>query len=87
MALQVRSMAPVTTRPDQLVALYQMNEKLRTGQCSYPQALMLAAEQRATFLEGVVNIDTLNTATTNLDEVSQLYQKVHCSYAPAAMLL
>ena len=86
-ALQVRSITPVTARPDQLVALYQMHEKLRTGQCSYPQALMLAAEQRATFLEGVVNIDTMNTATTNLDEVSQLYQKVNCSYAPAEMLL
>lgn len=81
------SVAPVSARPDHLVAIYQMNEKLRAGQCSYPQALMLAAEQRAAFMEGVVNIETLNTATTNLDEVRQLYQKVNCSYAPAAMQL
>lgn len=84
-ALQVRNVTP--PRPDRLAALYQLNEKMRTGQCSYPQALMLAADQRAIFLEGVVNIDALNTATTNLDEVSQLYQKVSCSYAPAAMLI
>lgn len=86
-ALQTHGTTPVAARPDQLVALYQLNERIRTGQCSYPQALMLAAEQRAAFMEGVVNIETLDTATTNLDEVSQLYQKVNCSYAPAAMLL
>ena len=86
-ALQAPSVMPVSARPDRLATLYQMNEKIRSGQCSYPQALMLAAEQRAAFMEGVVNIDTLNTATTNLDEVIRLYDKVNCSYTPGILLL
>ncbi len=86
-APHTRNVTPVSARPDRLVAIYQMHEKIQAGQCSYPQALMLAPEQRAAFLEGVVNIDKLNTATTNLEEVSKLYQKVNCYYAPAAMLL
>jgi hypothetical protein len=84
-ASQSQSGTPAVSRPDTLVALYQMNDKLKAGQCSYPQALMLAADQRAVFMEGVVNIDQLDTASTNLDEVRQLYQKVTCYYAPAAM--
>jgi len=77
----------VASRPDRLAAIYQMHERIQVGQCSYPQALMLAPEQRAPFMQGVVNIDSLNTASSNLEEVSRLYQKVECSYAPAAMLL
>ncbi|MDR2876283.1 MAG: hypothetical protein LBV44_10225 [Methylobacillus sp.] len=77
----------ITFRPDLLSAIYQMHERLRSGQCSYPQALMMAASQRAMFLEGVVNIEKLNTATADLEEVSRLYQQISCSYAPAAMLL
>jgi hypothetical protein len=73
--------------PEKLVALFQMHDKLRSGQCSYPQALMLSAPQRSVFLNGVVNIDNLNTAKSNLEEVIQLYQKVDCYYPPAAMLL
>jgi hypothetical protein len=86
-ALQAQTGSPAVSRPDSLVALYQMNERIKAGQCSYPQALMLAADQRAVFMEDVVNIDQLNTAATNLDEVRQLYQKVTCYYAPAAMQL
>jgi len=74
-------------RPDALVAIYQMNNKIKSGQCSYPQALMLAADQRSMFMEGVVNIEQLDATSTNLEEVRQLYQKVTCNYAPAAMLL
>jgi hypothetical protein len=79
--------APIATNPEKLVALYQMHDKIRAGQCSYPQALMLSEPQRAVFMNGVVNIDDLNTAKTNLEEVIQLYQKVDCYYPPAAMLL
>ncbi len=86
-ASKIQNGTPVVSRPDTLVALYQMNDKIKAGQCSYPQALMLAADQRALFMEGVVNIDQLDTTSTNLDEVRQLYQKVTCYYAPAAMQL
>ncbi|HEY8085419.1 MAG TPA: hypothetical protein VIE69_07435 [Methylophilaceae bacterium] len=79
--------AAITPNPEKLVALYQMHDKIRAGQCSYPQALMLSEPQRAVFMNGVVNIDDLNTAKTNLEEVIQLYQKVDCYYPPAAMLL
>ncbi len=86
-ASKTQNGTPSVSRPDTLAALYQMNDKLKAGQCSYPQALMLAADQRSVFMEGVVNIDQLDTASTNLDEVRQLYQKVTCYYAPAAMQL
>jgi hypothetical protein len=74
-------------RPDQLVAIYQMHNQIQAGQCSYPQALMLDANQRAAFLEGVVHIDTLNTTTTDLDEVRRLYQMVDCYYPPLTLAL
>lgn len=85
--LQAQAGQYAMTRPDALVAIYQMNNKIKSGQCSYPQALMLAADQRSMFMEGVVNIEQLDAASMNLDEVRQLYQKVTCNYAPAAMLL
>lgn len=91
---QMKQVASIThndthaeSRPDTLSAIYQMNNKIKAGQCSYPQALMLAADQRSVFMEGVVNIDQLDTASTDLDEVRQLYQKVTCYYAPVAMQL
>lgn len=87
MAMPASNVLPVKLRPDQLAAIYRMNENLRKGQCSYPQALMLAADQRAVFLEGVVNINDLDTVHTDMNQLSNLYQKVDCSYAPAAMLL
>lgn len=86
-ALRAQAGTDVMARPDALVAIYQMNNKIKSGQCSYPQALMLDADQRSMFMEGVVNIEQLDVASTNLDEVRQLYQKVTCNYAPAAMLL
>jgi hypothetical protein len=87
LATPIHNVAIVSPRPDRLAAIYQLHDRLQTGQCSYPQALMLAADQRALFLDGVVNIDRLNTTASNLDEVTQLYKKVDCSYAPAAMQL
>lgn len=83
----IQTVAMEAARPDQLAAIYQLHDRLQSGQCSYPQALMLAANQRALFLDGVVNLDKLNTTASNLNEVSQLYKKVDCSYAPTAMLL
>ncbi len=85
--LQTHNIVPVAVNPDPSVAIYRMHDKIRSAQCLYPQALMLAANQRSVFLEGVVNIDNLKVATTNLDQVSQLYQMVDCYYPPAAMLL
>jgi hypothetical protein len=87
LAASVQDVVLASSRPDQLAAIYQLHDKLQTGQCSYPQALMLSADQRALFLDGVVNIDRLNATASNLDEVRQLYKKVDCSYAPAAMQL
>lgn len=85
--LQTHNIVPVALSPDRVVALYRMHDKIRTAQCSYPQALMLSADKRAVFLEGVVNIDQMKVTSSDLDQVSQLYQMVDCYYPPAAMLL
>ncbi len=77
----------VTLAPDRLAAIFQRHDRIRSAQCAYPQALMLAADQRAVFMDSVVNVDALNARTTNLEEVSALYDKVECYYPPAAMLL
>lgn len=81
------ALATVATNPDRVAALYQMHDKIQTGQCGYPQALMLPPEQRALFLENVVSLDKGKIAPESFMLVSQLYQKVDCYYPPAAMLL
>jgi len=48
---------------------------------------MLAPEQRAPFLENVVDGDVADIQPESMVMVSQLYQKVDCYYPPAAMLL
>lgn len=70
--------------PDQVVALHASLERLRSGVCQYPQALMLAPEARAVLLENVVQgampADADQLRTTRL-----LIQKVECYYPPVAM--
>lgn len=73
--------------PDRLAAFYHLHEQIRAANCSYPQALMLAPEQRAPFLENVVDGDVADIQPESMVMVSQLYQKVDCYYPPAAMLL
>jgi hypothetical protein len=48
---------------------------------------MLAPEQRAPFIENVVDGNVGNIKSEAMGMVSQLYQKVDCYYPPAAMLL
>lgn len=55
--------------------------------CSYPQALMLPSEQRAPFIERVVNGNVGGLQPESMAMVNQLYQKLDCYYPPAAMLL
>ncbi len=73
--------------PDRVSALYRMHEQVAAADCSYPQALMLAAEQRGPFIETVVNGNVDNVRLEAMPMVNQLYQKVNCYYPPAAMLL
>jgi hypothetical protein len=73
--------------PESVAALYRMHEKMQAANCSYPQALMMAPEQRAPFLENVVDGNIGKMQPEALIMVSQLYQKVDCYYPPAAMLL
>ena len=73
--------------PDKLAALYHLHDQIRSASCSYPQALMLAPEQRAPFLESVVDGQVGDIGPEAMVMVSQLYQKVDCYYPPAAMLL
>jgi len=79
--------ASTSPSPDQVSALYHLHEQISTANCSYPQALMLAPEQRAPFIETVVDGNVGDMPTESLVMVNQLYQKVDCYYPPAAMLL
>lgn len=79
---------PVQTRlgssPDQVASLHDSLERMRHGVCQYPQALMLAPEARAVFLENVVN-GSVPTDAGQIREAHLLAQKVECYYAPVAM--
>ena len=86
-SVSVVSVASVPVSPDQVAELYHLHEKISTANCSYPQALMLAPEQRAPFIENVVDGNVGNIQPASLVMVSQLYQKVDCYYPPAAMLM
>lgn len=70
--------------PDQVASLHDSLERMRGGVCLYPQALMLAPEARAVFLENVVN-GSVPTDAGQIREARLLAQKVECYYAPAAM--
>lgn len=73
--------------PDRIAAFYHLHEQIQAANCSYPQALMLAPEQREPFLDNVVNGNVGDMRPESVVMVSQLYQKVDCYYPPAAMLL
>lgn len=84
----VGTFQPVQTRlgnsPDQVASLHDSLERMRRGVCQYPQALMLAPEARAVFLENVVN-GSVPTDAGQMREARRLAQKVECYYAPVAM--
>ncbi len=70
----------------QLAAFDQARERQRRGICQYPQALMLPAEHRAMFLEGVIGGAFRTGSAEQAEILLQLAQKVECAYAPAAMV-
>lgn len=85
--MQLVAIAPVAPNPEKVAAMYHLHDQMRTANCSYPQALMLAPEQRAPFLENVVNGNLSKIQPESMIMINQLYQKVDCYYPPAAMLL
>lgn len=85
--LQMVAAASALPSPDRVAAFYHLHEQIRAANCSYPQALMLASEQRAPFLENVVDGNMGTIQPESMVMVSQLYRKVDCYYPPAAMLL
>ncbi|HSI21541.1 MAG TPA: hypothetical protein VK959_00835 [Methylophilaceae bacterium] len=88
MPTDIGAFRPVTARlgssPDQVASLNDSLERMRRGVCQYPQALMLAPEARAVFLENVVN-GSVPTDAGQIREARLLAQKVECYYAPVAM--
>lgn len=70
--------------PDQLASLHDSLERIRQGVCQYPQALMLAPEYRAVYLENVVNGSVPDSAN-QMREAHRLAQQVECYYPPVAM--
>ncbi|MEQ1600272.1 MAG: hypothetical protein ABL885_00725 [Methylophilaceae bacterium] len=87
--LAAQKVAAISTvsSPDKASALYHLHEQVRMANCSYPQALMLPSEQRAPFIERVVNGNVGGLQPESMAMVNQLYQKLDCYYPPAAMLL
>ena len=80
----LRPLLVSSASPDQIASLHDSLERFRRGVCQYPQALMLAPEDRSVFLENVVN-GTVPADSSQLHEARQLAQKVECYYAPVAM--
>jgi hypothetical protein len=80
----LRPLLVASASPDQIASLHDSLERFRRGVCQYPQALMLAPEDRSVFLENVVN-GTVPADSSQLHEARQLAQKVECYYAPVAM--
>lgn len=70
--------------PDQVAALHDSLERIRQGQCMYPQALMLPASQRAIFLENFIDGWTPGPQPS-MRELQELASKVDCYYPPVAM--
>lgn len=86
-AMSTQTLRPLfvaSASPDQIASLHDSLERFRRGVCQYPQALMLAPEDRSVFLENVVN-GTVPADSGQLHEARQLAQKVECYYAPVAM--
>jgi hypothetical protein len=86
-SLQMITAVSVAPNPERVAALYNLHEQVHAANCSYPQALMLAPEQHAPFIENVVDGNVSDIKPESMVMVSQLYQKVDCYYPPAAMLL
>jgi hypothetical protein len=76
--------ASSSNSPDQVASLHDSLERIRRGVCQYPQALMLAPEARAVFLENVVH-GLVPVDANQMREARQLMQKVECYYPPVAM--
>jgi hypothetical protein len=83
-ATQAHAQAGHRFNPDQIASLHYSLERIQQGVCQYPQALMLPPEQRAIFLENVVQ-GAVPADTRNMQEIRNLVQKVECYYPPVAM--
>lgn len=73
--------------PTQIAALNYSIERLRSGVCQYPQALMLPAEQRGPFLDSIVGGSVTPSSAEHAAALNTLVQKVDCYYAPIAMTM
>lgn len=85
--MRLMTTSAAISSPDKIAEIYHLHAQMQAANCSYPQALMLAPDQRGPFLENVVNGDLSKMRPEAIVMVSQLYQKVDCYYPPSAMLL
>lgn len=83
MSMNMRTVT-LRTSPDQVAQLNDSLERMRRGVCQYPQALMLAPQDRAVLIENVVN-GSAPVDADSLREAHRLARNVECYYAPAAM--
>jgi len=78
--MQVEAAVSIAPSPDQVATLYHLHDQTHAMNCSYPQALMLAPELRAPYIENIVNGDIGEIQPEAIAKVSKLYQKVDCYY-------
>jgi hypothetical protein len=70
--------------PARTAAMYAKIEQMRTGNCDYPQALVLPESERGIYIEYIVN-GKVSTKVSDQDVVNKLMQQVSCNYTPMLM--
>lgn len=71
--------------PHHVAELYTAIERMRQGNCQFPQALMLGASERGVFLTNIV-AGNLSSQAEEITLATQLLKKVSCEYRPLTML-
>ncbi|ABE48743.1 hypothetical protein Mfla_0473 [Methylobacillus flagellatus KT] len=75
----------VVASPHHVAELYSAIERMRQGNCHFPQALMLSAPERGVFLTNIV-AGNISSQAEEITLASQLLNKVSCEYKPLTML-
>lgn len=89
--IQVAQVAPAPAAqteteasPVQTAELYSSIEQMRKGDCQYPEALAFPENQRAIYLENVID-GRISTKAADQALTRHLMQKVRCNYTPMLM--
>jgi len=78
------SQAQLEASPVQTAELYSSIEQMRKGDCQYPEALAFPENQRAIYLENVID-GRISTKAADQALTRHFMQKVRCNYTPMLM--